>query len=73
MLLMLKLFVYKAWEIKYLYLSFWLFLFLFLPDFLSILYSKMKEAEHDLTVKKKVKYFCKHWQQARLLFDIAKF
>ena len=51
MLLMLKLFVYKAWEIKYLYLSFWLFLFLFLPDFLSTLYTKMKEAEHDLTVK----------------------
>ena len=51
MLLMLKLFVYKAWEMKYLYLSFWLFLFLFLPDFLSILYTKMKEAEHDLTVK----------------------
>ena len=34
MLPLLKLFVYKAWEIKYLYLSFWLFLFLLLPDFL---------------------------------------
>ena len=34
MLPLLKLFVNRAWEIKYLYLSSWLFLFLFLPDFL---------------------------------------
>ena len=34
MLPLLKLFVYRAWEIKYLYLSSWLFLFLVLPDFL---------------------------------------